>query len=106
LIHTKERQGWIEGLWTGISEFLVRGLYKPPHFYGVRQCWQEDRLVYSQFVVEGKFRSPTQERCEETEFSVAVSPFQSCVAVLNMLSRVNIYTLENSPSKRNTYSVF
>jgi hypothetical protein len=31
--------------------------------------------------VEGKFRPPTKKRSEETEFSVEVSPFQSCVGV-------------------------
>jgi hypothetical protein len=53
----------------------VRGLCRPP------QSMKEDRLVYRQFVVEGKFRPPTKERSEETELSVEISLFQSCVGV-------------------------
>jgi hypothetical protein len=54
----------------------VRGLCSPSHFHSGRRS---RNLLYRQFVVEGKFRPPTKERSEETEFSVKVSHFQTCV---------------------------
>jgi hypothetical protein len=52
----------------------VRGLFRPPHFHSVRRSGKEDRLVYRQLVVEGKFGPHAEKRSEETEFSVEVSP--------------------------------
>jgi hypothetical protein len=58
----------------------IRGLCRLPH-YSLRQCRHEDRLVYHQFIVEGKFGPLTKKRSKEAEFSVEVSPFQSFVGV-------------------------
>jgi hypothetical protein len=57
---------WIRTMLEAFAEAL--------HFHGVRQRWYEDRLVYRQFVVQGKFRPPTKEGSEKIEFSV-----QSCL---------------------------
>jgi hypothetical protein len=82
LVHTKERQVRSKDFKL---EFLDAndnsGLCRPPIFDSVRQYRQADRLVYRQFVVEGKFKPHTKKRSEKTEFSVQVSPFQSCVGV-------------------------
>jgi hypothetical protein len=61
---------------------LLETFADPPHSHSVRRSRKEDHLVYRQFVVEGKLRPPTKKRSEESEFSVEVSPIQSCVGVL------------------------
>jgi hypothetical protein len=86
-------------------------LWMRNHFQSVRRSRKEYQLVYRQFVVEGKFRPPTKKRSEETEFSVDVSPFQSCVGVpraavqvepkvANMLGRGNRNVIKEGRADR------